>query len=113
MGTTRCCARTASETRSNGSVSALKTDRSSNRTLSDVEFAEYSRASNPAMIKRARNYVEPVFETRENAIEFAREAGFELSTPLVTAEVFGEIISAITANAARDVKQAKKSETAG
>lgn len=49
-----------------------------NRTLSDAEFAEFARSSNPALVKRARNYIEPVFNTREEAVEFAREAGVAL-----------------------------------
>ena len=44
-----------------------------NRTLSDAEFTEYSRASNPAMIMRANNYVEPVFNTRDEALAFVRD----------------------------------------
>lgn len=50
-----------------------------NRTLSDAEFAEYSRASIPSMVQRARNYVVPVFNEYADAVEFAREAGFEIT----------------------------------
>ncbi len=46
-----------------------------NRTLSDAEFREYSQASNPSMVKRRCNYVEPVFNTREDAVAFALESG--------------------------------------
>ena len=49
-----------------------------NRKLSDAEFTEYKQSSNPAMIQRARNYVVPVFNTREEAVAFAREEGIEL-----------------------------------
>lgn len=49
-----------------------------NRTLTDAEFEEYRTASNPAMIKRSRNYVEPVFNEYADAVEFARNAGFSL-----------------------------------
>ncbi len=49
-----------------------------NRTLTDAEFKEYCQASNPAMVRRSRNYVEPVFNTRVEAIAFARESGIEL-----------------------------------
>lgn len=51
-----------------------------NRPLSAAEFTEYSSASNPAMVKRRLNYVEPVFNTREEALEFAREAGFNMDS---------------------------------
>lgn len=45
----------------------------------------------------------------ENAIECLELAGYEVSkpTPIVTAQVFSDIISSITANATRDIKQAK------
>lgn len=47
-----------------------------NRTLSDAEYREYSQASNPDMVKRARNYVVPVFNSYEDAVNFAADAGF-------------------------------------
>jgi hypothetical protein len=50
-----------------------------NTKLTDAEFDEYSKASNPAMIRDARNYVVPVFNYKDDAIEFARDAGFEVT----------------------------------
>lgn len=47
-----------------------------NRTLTDVEFTEYSQASNPDMVKRSKNYVEPVFNALEEAEAFALDAGY-------------------------------------
>ena len=70
-----------------------------NRTLSDAEFKEYSQSSNPAMQKRIKNYVEPVFNSRDEAHEFARESGFELGIPLIAPEAFAGILDAITSNA--------------
>jgi len=32
------------------------------------------------MIQRANNYVVPVFNSREEAVEFAREAGIEIGS---------------------------------
>jgi O-succinylbenzoate synthase len=49
-----------------------------NRTLTDSEFAEYRSASNPDMVKRSRNYVTPVFNSKEEAIAFAAESGFSI-----------------------------------
>lgn len=63
---------------------------SDNRTLSDVEFTEYASASNPAMIKRARNYIEPVFNTREEAVEFAATSGYATECICIEAALDGE-----------------------
>ena len=49
-----------------------------NRTLSDAEFTEYATASNPAMVQRRCNYIVPVFSERDEAVEFARDAGFDI-----------------------------------
>ncbi len=49
-----------------------------NRKLTDAEFKEYCQSSNPSMVARRLNYVTPVFNERVEAIDFAKECGFEI-----------------------------------
>lgn len=46
--------------------------------LSDAEFKEYCKSSNPSMVKNRCGYIEPRFETREAAINFAKRLGFDV-----------------------------------
>lgn len=46
--------------------------------LSDAEFGRYSKTSCPAMVKKSEGYIEPVFDSKEAAIEFAKKEGFEI-----------------------------------
>lgn len=49
-----------------------------NRTLTNEEFERYRCASNPSMILRSENYVVPVFNTYDDAVNFALECGIDL-----------------------------------
>ncbi len=75
------------------------------RELSDAEFDEYSKASNPSMVRKRCDYIEPIFNSHAEALNFAQDAGYLI--PLITHEAFTGILEAITSNAARDSRQAK------
>ncbi len=49
-----------------------------NRTLTDLEFENYRASSNPAMVERSKNYVKPVFNSYDEAFEFALECGIDI-----------------------------------
>ena len=46
--------------------------------LTNKEFAEYKRASLPGLLKRANNYIEPIFESKEKALAYAEKFGVTL-----------------------------------
>jgi hypothetical protein len=46
--------------------------------LTNDEIREYRASSNPGMIMKAKGWKTPAFDTREQAIEFAKNEGVEI-----------------------------------